>query len=74
VVNGVTNLAALAYFLPNGYVLPLLAAAMALANLGGSLAGTWLALKHGSGFIRRIFLLVVAVLIVKFAWDTLVLR
>ena len=74
VVNGVTNMAALAYFLPNGYVLPLLAAAMALANLGGSLAGTWLALKHGSGFIRRIFLLVVAVLIVKFAWDTLVLR
>ena len=50
--------------------LPLLAAVMALANLGGSLAGTWLALKHGSGFIRQIFLLVVAVLIVKFAWDT----
>jgi len=73
VVNGVTNLAALAYFLPNGHVLPLLAAAMALANLGGSLAGTWLALKHGSGFIRRIFLLLVAVLIVKFAWDTLAL-
>jgi len=71
VVNGVTNLAALAYFLPNGHVLPLLAAAMAVANLGGSLAGTWLALKHGSGFIRRIFLLLAAVLIVKFAWDTL---
>ena len=65
------NLAALAYFLPNGHVLPLLAAAMAVANLGGSLAGTWLALKHGSGFIRRIFLLLAAVLIVKFAWDTL---
>ena len=71
VINGVTNLAALAYFLPNGHVLPLLAAAMAVANLGGSLAGTWLALKHGSGFIRRIFLLLAAVLIVKFAWDTL---
>jgi uncharacterized membrane protein YfcA len=68
-----TNLAALAYFLPNGYVLPLLAAGMALANVSGSMAGTWLALKHGSGFVRQVFLLVVGALIVKFAWDTLAL-
>ena len=71
VVNVATNLAALAYFVPNGYVLPLLAAMMALSNVSGSLAGTWLALKYGSGFIRRVFLLVVGVLILKFAWDTL---
>ncbi len=70
VVNVATNLAALAYFVPNGYWLPLLAAAMAAANLGGSMAGTWLALRYGSGLIRRIFLLVVGVLIVRFAWDT----
>ncbi len=72
VVNVATNLAALAYFVPNGYWLPLLAAAMAAANLGGSMAGTWLALRYGSGLIRRIFLLVVGVLIVRFAWDTVV--
>ena len=71
VVNVATNLAALAYFVPNGYVLPLLAAMMALSNVSGSLAGTWLALKYGSGFIRRVFLFVVGVLILKFAWDTL---
>lgn len=70
VVNVATNLAALAYFLPNGHVLPLVAAAMAAANVGGSMAGTWLALRYGSGLIRRIFLLVVGVLIVRFAWDT----
>jgi len=70
VVNVATNLAALAYFLPNGYVLPLLAAAMAVANVSGSTAGTWLALRHGSSLIRRVFLLVVGVLIVRFAWDT----
>jgi len=52
-------------------VLPLLAAAMALANLGGSLAGTWLALRHGSRFVRQVFLVLVAVLIIKFAGDTL---
>ena len=72
VVNLVTNLAALAYFLPNAYVMPLVAAAMAAANVGGSMVGTWLALRYGSGLIRQIFLLVVGVLIVRFAWDTVV--
>ena len=71
VVNVATNLAALAYFLPNGHVLPLLAAAMAVANVSGSVAGTWLALRHGSRFVRQVFLVLVAVLIVKFARDTL---
>ncbi len=70
VVNVATNLAALGYFLPNGYVLPVLAAAMAVANVSGSILGTRLALKHGSGFIRQLFLITVAVLIVKFSWDT----
>lgn len=70
VVNVATNLAALGYFLPNAYVLPVLAAAMAVANVSGSILGTRLALKHGSGFIRQLFLITVAVLIVKFSWDT----
>ena len=43
---------------------------MALCNVGGSLLGTRLALQHGSGFVRRVFLLVVGALILKFAWDT----
>lgn len=73
VVNVATNLAALAYFLPNGYVLPVLAAIMAVANVSGSMAGTWLALRHGSAFVRKVFLVVVGVLIVKFAWDTFTL-
>jgi uncharacterized membrane protein YfcA len=70
VVNVATNLAALAYFLPHGYVLPVLAAAMAVANVSGSMIGTRLALKHGSGFIRQVFLVMAGLLIVKFAWDT----
>lgn len=70
VVNVATNLATLAYFIPNGYVIALLAALMAVANVSGSIAGTWLALKHGSGFVRKVFLILVGVLIVKFAWDT----
>ena len=70
VVNVATNLAALGYFLPHGYIWPRVAAAMAVANVSGSMRGTRLALKYGSGFIRQLFLVMVAVLIVKFSWDT----
>ncbi len=69
VVNVATNLAALAYFVPNGHLLWQLAALMGVCNVAGSLAGTHLALKHGSGFVRQVFLGVVAVLIVRFARD-----
>ena len=70
VVNVATNLAAIGYFLPNGFYLPLAAVVMALANVAGSFIGTHMALRHGSGFVRRLFLFVVSALIVKFAWDT----
>jgi uncharacterized membrane protein YfcA len=70
VVNVATNLAALGYFLPHGHVLPVLAATMAVANVSGSVLGTRLALKYGSAFIRQVFLAMVGLLIVKFAWDT----
>ena len=70
VVNIATNLAAIGYFVPNGFYLPLAAVIMAGANVTGSFIGTHLALRHGSGFVRRIFLVVVSALIVKFAWDT----
>lgn len=70
VVNVATNLAALSYFAPNGHMLWHLAVIMAIFNVGGSLAGTHLALKHGSGFVRQVFLVVVSLLILKFAWDT----
>jgi len=70
VVNVATNLAALAYFVPHGHLLWQAAVAMAVCNVAGSLAGTHLALKHGSGFVRQVFLVVVTLLIVKFAWDT----
>lgn len=71
VVNVATNLAALTYFLPNGYCLPLVAAAMALCNVLGSLAGSHLALRHGNRFIRRFFVGTLLLLIAKFAYDTL---
>jgi hypothetical protein len=59
-------------FIPHGHILPLLAVLMALCNVLGSFLGTHLALRHGSGFVRKVFLCVVSVFIVKFAHDTFV--
>ena len=42
---------------------------MAVGNVIGSQLGSRLALKHGSGFVRKVFLLVVTALILKTAWD-----
>ncbi len=70
VVNVATNLAAISYFVPNGFYLPLAATVMAGGNVLGSVVGTHLAFRHGSGFVRKVFLVVVSALIVKFAWDT----
>jgi uncharacterized membrane protein YfcA len=42
---------------------------MAIANVIGSLIGTRLALQHGAGFVRYVFMAVVAALIVKTGYD-----
>lgn len=69
-INTATNFAALMLFTWQGHVWWHLALAMALANVVGSLIGTRLALKHGAGFVRQVFILVVLALICKTAYDT----
>jgi len=69
VVNVACNLAALLWFGYSGHVLWLAALVMAVANVGGSLAGSRLALKHGSKLVRKVFLVAVGLLIVKTAYD-----
>lgn len=69
-VNTATNFAALVLFAMQGHVWWHLALAMALANIAGSLIGTRLALRHGAGFVRRVFIFVVLALILKTVWDT----
>jgi uncharacterized protein len=68
-VNTATNLAALILFTLKGHVWWHFAVAMALANIAGSLIGTRLALKHGTGFVRGVFIVVVTALIAKTGWD-----
>ena len=68
-VNTMTNLAALLLFAAGGHVLWGLGLAMAASNLAGSQLGTRLAITRGSTWVRRVFLVVVAALIVRLAFD-----
>jgi len=65
VINTATNLSAIGFFASHGPILWAVGLIMALCNLAGAQIGTHLALKHGAGFIRKAFLVVVAILIVK---------
>jgi uncharacterized membrane protein YfcA len=69
VVNVACNLSALMWFGYSGHLLWQLGLMMAVCQVAGSLVGTKLAMKHGSGFVRRVFLVVVTILIVKTSWD-----
>jgi uncharacterized membrane protein YfcA len=69
-INVATNFAALMLFTWQGHVWWHLALAMGLANVVGSLIGTRLALKHGAGFVRHVFIFVVLALILKTTYDT----
>lgn len=68
-LNTATNLAALALFAAKGHVWWHIGLTMALANVAGSLIGTRLALRHGAGFVRGVFIVVASGLIVRTAWD-----
>jgi uncharacterized membrane protein YfcA len=50
-------------------VLAYFALTMAVANVAGSLLGTRLALRHGVGFVRLVFIGVVSALILKTGFD-----
>jgi uncharacterized protein len=69
VINAATNISAIAFFASHGPLLWTVGLVMAACNLAGAQVGAILALRRGAGFVRQAFLLVVAVLIVKLAWD-----
>ena len=70
-INFSTNLSAMLYFAFTDNIMYRLAIPMAVFNILGSLAGTRLAILKGSRFVRIFFLLVVAGMILKLAYDTL---
>lgn len=71
IINLTTNLAALCYFIPNGYIVWEWAVPLAVANLLGGWTGSWLAVRGGTVWLRKGFMLLLCLLIGKFAWDLL---
>lgn len=69
VVNLATNLAAILLLGAKGHLWWQLGLMMAVCNVAGSQLGSRLALRHGSAFVRKGFIVVVSALILKTAWD-----
>ena len=72
IANLFTNLAAIVVFAQAGSILWTLGLAMGAANLVGGFLGARTAISRGNAFVRKVFLIVVAGLTVKLAYDLVV--
>jgi len=66
-----TNLASVTYLAATHNILYRYAIPMAICNVLGSVTGTTLAILKGNRFVRALFLIVVSVMILRFAWQIL---
>jgi uncharacterized membrane protein YfcA len=69
IVNLATNLGALVVFIPQGAPLWRVGLLMGAANVAGGWLGAHTAIRRGSRFVRVVFLVVVAGLVVRLAWE-----
>jgi uncharacterized protein len=68
-INLTTNIAAVTRFASHGDIPYSYAIPMALSNIVGSFIGSHLAILKGSEFVRKFFLAMVLVLIMRFAYE-----
>lgn len=71
VVNLASNLSALVSFLISGNVIWMLGLPAMACSAAGGYVGSSLAISKGSKLVRRIMLLVLAMILIKLAWDML---
>jgi len=69
VLNVACNCAALLWFGYSGHVMWFLGFGMALCGVLGAIVGSRMAIKHGSEFVRSLFLVVVSLLVLKTSYD-----
>ncbi|MEJ6574034.1 MAG: TSUP family transporter [Actinomycetes bacterium] len=68
-VNIATNLGAIISFQITGHIWWKLGLALAIANIFGAIIGSRLAIRGGSPLVRKVFLVVATILIVKVGYD-----
>lgn len=71
ITNLATNLAALLIFIPQGAVMWKIGLVMGVCNIAGGYIGARTAVSKGDGFIRVVFITLVAAFILKIGYDTL---
>lgn len=69
IINCITNISALIVFIRQGNYILEIAVIMAVSNIFGNMLGSKMALKKGNGFVRIIFLIIVSLLIIRYAYD-----
>lgn len=69
IANLATNVAAILVYGVHGELLLALGLMMATANIAGGFFGARMAVKNGNAFVRRVFLVVMGILVLKLAWD-----
>ncbi|SEQ03344.1 sulfite exporter TauE/SafE family protein [Flavobacterium urocaniciphilum] len=69
VINCVTNVSALYVFISQGNYIIEIALIMAVSNVIGSIIGSRMAILKGNEFIRKIFLFVVCIMIIRYGYD-----
>jgi len=70
-VNLASNIAALVTLLLDGKVLFLLGLPAAICSMVGGYLGAGMTIKRGSGFIRKMLVVVLCLLLAKMIWDVL---
>lgn len=69
IINCFTNISALIVFVRLGNYLLEIGILMAVFNILGNIIGSRMALKNGNGFVRKIFLVVVTLMIIRYGYD-----
>lgn len=71
IANVVTNIAAITLYGLHGEVVWVLGLCMGAANVLGAVIGARMAVRRGSSFVRKIFIVAISILALKLGWDTL---
>jgi uncharacterized membrane protein YfcA len=71
-VNIATNAGAILSFQLTGNIWWQLGLLLAFANVTGAIIGSSMAIKGGSVLVRKVFLVVTFLLIIRVAWDTFI--
>lgn len=71
-INIMTNIGALSVFIYNNNYLLYIAIGMAICNLAGNYIGTKMAFKKGNEFIRKIFLVILCLMIIRYGWEVFI--